>query len=120
LQDQSKQYERKAAQGIVEESSSANENSKESSDEKDDDDETDQFAKILANDMNFPSSAIKIIKAPDLSKDSESKSIAETLTKMLESQELIIQKYEEELEEMNEQSADVPEKERTADEVEGK
>lgn len=117
LIDKSKKYERKAAKGLDEESSGSEEQpTKESSDDTDE-----RFAKLLAEDLNFPSSGIKIVKAPDLSKDSDSKKISDTLAMMLESQEKWIQKFEEELEEMNKN--ELPEKpveEKTAEEIEGK
>lgn len=119
LLDKSKQYERKSAKGLDEESSEDDEPaSKETAEEKD---ESDRFAKLLADDLNFPSSGIKIIKAPDLSKDSDSKKISETLALMLESQEKWIMKFEEELEEMNKnESPEEPAVEKTAEEIEGK
>lgn len=100
LVDKSKQYERKAAKGLEEDNvESEDSTSKESTD--DDSEDSDRFANLLADDLNFPSSGIKIVKAPDLSKDSDNKKISETLALMLESQEKWIQKFEEELEEMN-------------------
>lgn len=111
-----KQYERKSAKGLDEDSSENDE--KTSSEETD---ENEKFIKILADDLNFPSSGIKIIKAPDLSKDNEGKKITETLAMMLESQDKWIKKIEEELEEINknEELEEKPEKEKTADEIEG-
>lgn len=109
LADQTKQYDRKAAKGLDEES-----------EEETASDEDENFVKIIAEDLNFPSSGIKIIKAPDLSKDSDSKKISETLAMMLESQEKWIHKFEEELEEMNKiESPEEPEHEKTAEEIEG-
>lgn len=111
LHDKSKQYERKAAKGLDEEPTTDEESSEP--------DESEQFAKLI--DLNFPGAGIKIIKAPDLSKDSDSKKISETLAMMLESQEKWIQKFEEELEEMNKSELPVePVIEKTADEIEGK
>lgn len=119
LLDKSKQYERKSAKGLDEESLEDEESSsKETAEEKD---ESDRFAKLLADDLNFPSSGIRIVKAPDLSKDSDSKKISETLAMMLESQEKWIQKFEEELEEMNKNELpDEPAVDKTAEEIEGK
>lgn len=121
LQDKSKQYERKAAKGMDEEQQQPpEEDDKSSSESTDEKDESDRFAKILADDLNFPSAGIKIVKAPDLSKDSDSKKISETLAMMLESQEKWIQKFEEELEEMNKQETpEEPIIEKTVDEIEG-
>ena len=114
LHDQSKQYERKSAKGL-EDGSSADEESS----SKEVTDNSDDFAKL--DDLTFPGAGIKIIKAPDLSKDSDSKKISETLAMMLESQEKWIQKFEEELEEMNKNELpDEPVVEKTADEIEGK
>lgn len=119
IHDKSKQYERKAAKGLDDGSSEHEETaSQETADATDD---TDRFAKLIADDLNFPSAGIKIIKAPDLSKDSENKKISETLAMMLESQEKWIQKFEEELEEMNKNELPVePVAEKTAEEIEGK
>lgn len=83
-------------------------------------DETEKFVKIIANDLNFPSSGIKIVKAPDLSKDSDNKKIRETLANLLESQEKWIQQFEEELEEMEKQEVTEEEPvEKTPEEIEG-
>lgn len=118
LLDKSKEYERKSAKGMDEETT--NSDDKTSSIEDMEDSESEPYIKILADDLNFPSSGIKIIKAPDLSKDSDSKKISETLAMMLESQEKWIQKFEEELEEMNKnESPEEPEAEKTAEEIEG-
>lgn len=104
-----KQYERKSAKGLDEDS------------QENDEDDDEKFIKIITDDLNIPSSGIKIIKAPDLSKDNEGKKITETLAKMLESQEKWIQKFEEELDEIS--KSDTPEeqieKEKTAEEIEG-
>jgi cysteinyl-tRNA synthetase len=119
LLDKSKQYERKSSKVLEQETSTENE--KTSTEETDENSESEPFIKILAEDLNFPSSGIKIVKAPDLSKDSDNKKISETLTMMLESQEKWIQKFEEELEEMNKnESPEEPEVEKTAEEIEGK
>lgn len=118
LLDKSKQYERKSAKGFDDESS--DDDSKAGQETIEESDESDRYAKLLAEDLNFPSSGIKIVKAPDLSKDSDSKKISETLAMMLESQEKWIQKFEEELEEMNKN--ELPEEiqvEKTAEEIEG-
>ena len=119
LVDKSKQYERKSAKGLDEEST-------ETSGESDtiygseDSDDSEKFVKILAEDLNMASSGIKIVKAPDLSKDSDNKKITETLAMMLENQEKWIQKFEEELEEMNKNEAiEEPAIEKTAEEIEG-
>lgn len=122
LADQSKQYERKSAKGFDEEQPPEEKtDEKASSETSDDQDDTNRYAKLLAEDLNFPSAGITIIKAPDLSKDSDSKKISETLALMLESQEKWIQKFEEELEEMNKQET-IPEPvvEKTAAEIEGR
>lgn len=114
--DKPKPFERKAAKGLDEESTS---DELEKSDDEDEDD-NEKFIKIMANDLNFPSGGIKIVKAPDLSKDNEGKKITEALAQMLENQEKWIQKIEEELEEINKNDADIPvERERTAEEIEG-
>lgn len=119
LSDKSKQYERKSAKGLDEEKTE--DDDKEDKEASDENDESDRFAKLLAEDLNFPSSGIKIVKAPDLSKDSDSKKISETLAMMLESQEKWIQKFEEELEEMNKiEAIEEPVVEKTAEEIEGK
>lgn len=119
LSDKSKQYERKSAKGLDEEKTE--DDDREDKEASDENDETDRFAKLLAEDLNFPSSGIKIVKAPDLSKDSDSKKISETLAMMLESQEKWIQKFEEELEEMNKiEAIEEPVVEKTAEEIEGK
>lgn len=122
LLDKSKQYERKSSKGLEEESAN-DENTRDASSKEattEETDDSDRFAKLLAEDLNFPSSGIKIIKAPDLSKDSDSKKISETLALMLESQEKWIQKFEEELEEMNKnETPELPEVEKTPEEIEG-
>ena len=121
LIDKSKQYERKAAKGLDEEQVEVEEEkSTESSDDEAEEDSDSKFAKLLAEDLNFPSSGIKIVKAPDLSKDSDSKKISATLAMMLETQEKWIQKFEDELEEMNKnESPEEPVIEKTAEEIEG-
>jgi hypothetical protein len=107
-----KSLERKSAKGLDEE-----ETSKESNDYEYDE----KFIKIIENDLNFPSAGIKIIKAPDLSKDNEGKKITEAISMMLENQEKWIQKIEEELEEINKNDREIPiEREKTAEEIEGK
>lgn len=117
LLDKSKQYERKSAKGLDEEAAETGEEAA-TTDEAED---SDKFVKILAEDLNFPSAGIRIVKAPDLSKDSDSKKITDTLAMMLESQEKWIQKFEEELEEMNKnEAAEEPLVEKTAEEIEGK
>lgn len=118
LEDKSKQYERKSAKSLESEHSEA-EDEKTSAESGDETDE--QYVKILAEGLNMPTGGITIIKAPDLSKDSDNKKISETLAMMLESQEKWIQKFEEELEEMNKQEKiDVPVVDKTAEEIEGK
>lgn len=116
--DSYKQYERKSAKGLDGNSEQSSTTAATSSEEDDDE----KFIKIITEDFNIPSSGIKIIKAPDLSKDNEGKKITETLAKMLESQEKWIQKFEEELEEINKsESAESEvsvEKEKTAEEIE--
>lgn len=122
LLDKSKQYERKSSKGLEEEPANDEKARDASSQEAatEETEESDRFAKLLAEDLNFPSSGIKIIKAPDLSKDSDSKKISETLALMLESQEKWIQKFEEELEEMNKnETPELPEVEKTPEEIEG-
>lgn len=112
--------ERKAAKGLDEDNSGEVEDDKGSAG-KIDDYNTENFIKIMANDLNFPSGGIKIIKAPDLSKDNEGKKITEALSMMLENQEKWIQKIEEELEEINknENSEVLIEREKSAEEIEG-
>lgn len=118
LVDKSKQYERKSAKGFEDETPVTSEESENDDDETTDDSE--RFAKILAEDLNIASSGIKIVKAPDLSKDSDNKKITETLSMMIENQEKWIQKFEEELEEMNKNEAiEEPVMEKTAEEIEG-
>lgn len=122
LLDKSKQYERKSAKGLDEDSTAADveESAVEIDTTDDENDESGKFVRILAEDLNMPSAGIKIIKAPDLSKESDSKKISETLALMLESQEKWIQKFEEELEEMNKNEAVVEvEVVKTAEEIEG-
>lgn len=115
--ERSNQYERKAAKGLEEESSTDEAtSSKENVEDKDD---SEPFAKVI-DDLSFPNAGIKIIKVPDLSKDSESKKISDTLASMLESQEKWIQKFEEELEEMNKNELPVEVVvEKSAEEIEG-
>jgi hypothetical protein len=128
--DTTKQYhERKSAKGLDEDEKYDSEKidttttttSTSSEDEKDD--ENERFIKILSEDLNFPSGGIKIIKAPDLSKDNEGKKITDTLAMMLENQDKWIKKIEEELDDLNkveeESVEEVPVKEKTADEIEG-
>lgn len=118
LLDKSKEYERKSAKGLDEEP--PDDDGKASKETAEESDDSERFAKLLADDLNFPSSGIKIVKAPDLSKDSDNKKISETLAMMLESQEKWIQKFEEELEEMNKnESPEEPVVEKTAEEIEG-
>lgn len=118
LFDKSKQYERKSAKGMDDDLPSETE--KKSEDTSEENDDSERFVKILADDLSFPSSGIKIVKAPDLSKDSDSKKISETLAMMLESQEKWIQKFEEELEEMNKsETPEEPVVEKSAVELEG-
>lgn len=121
LQDKSKQYERKSAKTLEEEST--NDESSAAARQSTDDDAVNKreetFVKIIADELNFPTSGIKIIKAPDLSKDSDSKKISETLATMLESQEKWIQKFEEELEEIGRNELEEPERVKTEEEIEG-
>ena len=113
--DKFKQYERKSAKGLDDGDSQEDENDRITSEEDE------KFIKIITEDLNIPSSGIKIVKAPDLSKDNEGKKISETIAKMLESQEKWIQKFEEELEEnnKNELTEEPVEIEKTAEEIEG-
>lgn len=86
-------------------------------------DNFDQFSKYISEGLNFPGSAIKIIKAPDLSKDKDSKKVSETISLLLENQEKWIQKIESELDDLNkkeEENSGEPPKEKTPDEIEGK
>ena len=120
LLDKSKQYERKSAKGLDEETAETGEEAAKEIETVDESDESERFVKLLADDFNMPSAGIRIVKAPDLSKDSDNKKISETLTLMLASQEKWIQKFEEELEEMNKSEApEEPEVEKTAEEIEG-
>lgn len=115
--DKPKSLERKAAKGLDEDTS---EESNQDSSEKTDDEDTERFIKLMSNDLNFPSGGIKIIKAPDLSKDNEGKKITEALAMMLENQEKWIQKIEEELEEINKNDGEAAiERQKTAEEIEG-
>lgn len=112
------QNERKSAKGLDDDSDTSSDKDTTKDDENYDD--TENFVKIITEDLNFPSSGIKIVKAPDLSKDSDNKKIRETLANLLESQEKWIQKFEEELEEMEKQETteEVP-VEKTPEEIEG-
>jgi SEL1 protein len=117
--EQSKQFDRKSAKGLDDDSGEQPEEGKQATSSEETEEE--QFIKILADDLNFPSGGIKIVKAPDLSKDNEGKKITDQLAMMLESQEKWIQKIEEELEEINknELAEDMEVKEKTPDEIEG-
>lgn len=115
--DKPKSLERKSAKGLDEDNS---EEADQDSSEKTDGEDTERFIKLMSNDLNFPSGGIKIIKAPDLSKDNEGQKITEALTMMLENQEKWIQKIEEELEEINKNDEVPIEREKTAEEIEGK
>lgn len=114
--DKSKQYERKSAKGIDDDKDTDEaEHQREFKDEF----ET-EVKNFLAKDLNLQSSGIKIVKAPDLSKEGDNKKISETLANLLENQEKWIQKFEEELEEMEKQ--EVVEEivvEKTPEEIEG-
>lgn len=114
--DNSKQYERKTAKGLDEESQE-NENQDRTNSEEDE-----KFLKLIREELNLPTSGIKIVKAPDLSKDNEGKTVADSITKILESQEKWIQQFEEELDEINkkELTKEIVEVEKTAEEIEGK
>lgn len=119
LVDKTNQYERKAAKGLDDESPDTSEESEKEISE--DSDDSEKFVKILAEDLNMASAGIKIVKAPDLSKENDNNKITETLAMMLESQEKWIQKFEEELEEMNKNEVvEEPVVEKTADEIEGR
>jgi hypothetical protein len=110
--------ERKSAKGLEDEKEEDTEVQTEKKVE-----DFEQFSKFMSNEFNFPGSAIKIVKAPDLSKDKETKKVSETITMLLENQEKWIQKIESELDEINKneeaQSEQTP-KEKTPEEIEGK
>ncbi|XP_065085460.1 protein sel-1 homolog 1 [Ochlerotatus camptorhynchus] len=55
----------------------------------------------LSDELHFMRSAIKIVKAPDLSQDKESRKMSEMLNELLDSHERMIQKIESEIEEIN-------------------
>lgn len=112
--------ERKSAKALEDESSEQGEKTTSASSSEETDDG--KIIKIFVDDLSFPSGGIKIIKAPDLSKDNEGKKITDTLAMMLENQEKWIQKIEEELEEINKNESaeeEQTEREKTADEIEG-
>ncbi|CAG9808107.1 unnamed protein product [Chironomus riparius] len=114
--DKLKQYERKSAKGLDEDSQEEiHENQDKTNSEEDE-----KFLKLIRDELNLPTSGIKIVKAPDLSKDNEGKVVTESITKILESQEKWIQQFEEELDEINkkELSIETVEVEKTAEEIE--
>lgn len=117
--DDKSSNERKSAKGLEEDEE---EIGRKGSDEKEPEN-IDQFSKFISEGLNFPASAIKIIKAPaDLSKDKDSKKVSETITMLLENQEKWIQKIESELDDLNKQeesNLEEPPRERTPDEIEG-
>lgn len=117
--DDKNSNERKSAKGLEE---NEEESGRKGSDEKEPEN-IDQFSKFISEGLNFPASAIKIIKAPaDLSKDKDSKKVSETITMLLENQEKWIQKIESELDDLNKQeesNLEEPPRERTPDEIEG-
>ncbi|XP_070500245.1 protein sel-1 homolog 1 [Chironomus tepperi] len=112
--DKLKQYERKSAKGL-DDSSQEDETPKRTDSEEDE-----KFLKLIREELNLPTGGIKIVKAPDLSKDNEGKAVTESITKILESQEKWIQQFEEELDEINkkEQTNEIVEVEKTAEEIE--
>ena len=113
--DKLKQYERKSAKGLDEDSQEENQDRTNS-------EEDEKFLKLIREELNLPiAGGIKIVKAPDLSKDNEGKAVTESITKILESQEKWIQQFEEELDEINkkELTKDIVEVEKTAEEIEG-
>jgi alpha-mannosidase II/SEL1 protein len=114
--DKLKQYERKSAKGLDEDSQEEiHENQDRTNSEEDE-----KFLKLIREELNLPASGIKIVKAPDLSKDNEGKAVTESITKILESQEKWIQQFEEELDEINkkELTKEIVEVEKTAEEIE--
>lgn len=113
--DKLKQYERKSAKSLDDESQE-NENQDRTNSEEDE-----KFLKLIREELNLPTSGIKIVKAPDLSKDNEGKAVTDSITKILESQEKWIQQFEEELDEINkkELTKEIVEIEKTAEEIEG-
>lgn len=109
--------QRKAAKGLQDDQKDSAEVKTEKESE-----EFDEFSKFVSNELNFPGSAIKIVKAPDLSKDKETKKVTETISMLLENQEKWIHKIESELDEMNkneEAQSDQAPKEKTPEEIEG-
>ncbi|XP_062538412.1 protein sel-1 homolog 1-like [Armigeres subalbatus] len=84
--------QRKSAEGLLEEL--VLENSGKKSSEKSE-------YEVLSDDLQFMHSAIKIVKAPDLSQDKESRKMSEMLNELLDSHERMIQKIESEIEEIN-------------------
>lgn len=117
LVDKSKQFERKSAKGLGEQTKSVDETT-DITDEKAEstgDKKDDKLEFILSE------SGIKIIRAPDLSKEGEGKTISETLSLLLANQEKWIQKIEDELEDLNKKDEleQLIPKEKTAEEIEG-
>lgn len=118
LIDKSKQFERKSAKGLGEKTKNVDETTDitEEKAESTGDNKEEKLEFILSD------SGIKIIRAPDLSKEGEDKQVSEALSLLLANQEKLIQKIEDELEDLNkidELEQMIP-KERSADEIEGK
>lgn len=57
------------------------------------------FSEEMLNEMSFQSSAIKIIKAPDLSQEKDIKLVNDMISEILDSQEKLIQNMESEIDE---------------------
>lgn len=117
LIDKSKQFERKSAKGLGEKTKNVDETTDitEEKAESTGDNKEEKLEFILSD------SGIKIIRAPDLSKEGEDKQVSEALSLLLANQEKLIQKIEDELEDLNkidELEQMIP-KERSADEIEG-
>lgn len=117
LIDKSKQFERKSAKGLGEKTKSVDETT-DITDEKAEstgDKKEDKLEFILSE------SGIKIIRAPDLSKNGEEKKVSETLSLLLANQEKWIQKIEDELEDLNKKDEleQLIPKEKSAEEIEG-
>uniref|UniRef100_U5EUQ4 Putative extracellular protein sel-1 n=1 Tax=Corethrella appendiculata TaxID=1370023 RepID=U5EUQ4_9DIPT len=94
-QQQSKSYQRKSSEPIDETDSNEDDKKSPTSD-------TINYKDFLPEDFSFSSSAIKIIKAPDLSQDKEGKKVHEMLNDLLASHGKLIEKIENELVEIEE------------------
>lgn len=94
-------YQRKSAEGLLEKSflgreAAERQEAAESAQKKEK-----SGYDFLPDELHFMRSAIKIVKAPDLSQDKENRKMSEMLNELLESHERMIQKIESEIEEIN-------------------